>query len=270
MRYLFWDLLRIAAILAIVAHHLRFWLPWVAATRLDLGPFGDYGIGPVAVWLIIIVSGAALNFSAFNLRKRFWRLYPAYWASLVLAIVVSQKLKWSYADLFGMAAFSQAWKDSTLSGVSWFIGLIAILYLMYPILAEMLRRYPWQGIALLFLVSFGFKYIFSHYGFLGMWLPYYTFPLCNVGFFGLGILAGQKGWYPRWHTPKAVCFLAELSFYVFLTHELITRFWKISPPLYVALVLLLSLGLWVVDEKIQANRECLESAIVQRSWERFR
>ncbi|MFI0350638.1 acyltransferase family protein [Actinomadura sp. 9N407] len=91
------DLLRFVAAIAVVTHHFTgvYWEPWGGDSRLifpSLSPLTR--LGYLGVDLFFVISGFVILMSAWGRRpgdfavSRVSRLFPAYWFSVVLALVV--------------------------------------------------------------------------------------------------------------------------------------------------------------------------------------
>lgn len=246
-RILLFDVIRIISIAIMILSHITF-LPWV----LDLGWAGAYNVGAIAFLILLIVSGATLELSHHgnqNLKKRLLRLYPAYWCALALTFAVGPEynLRDWVIQVFGANLYFDALR---INCVGWIYGLFVILYIMYPYLSRLLRDYPYLGLAVLFIITLISKYFFYVYGNCGMWNAYYSFPLCNLMFFGAGIFISQKGIYLKYSSPKMIAFLAELSYFAFLLHLPFLRWWE-PHTTYLTILFTASVALFELDRLIQ-------------------
>jgi peptidoglycan/LPS O-acetylase OafA/YrhL len=271
-RLLFFDMLRIISIGLIVFFHIAIKYLW--------GPFCSdpvifnifhLGLGAIGVALLIFVSGAVLEYSHPKLNnsdevaefyvKRLFRIYPAFWMSIIIGLVGAPILLlrlrpfYLFLQVIGFNAWSGGWGGS-ITEVGWFIGLIVALYFLFPFLSASIRKYPYT---MLFLITF--VEIFTRYALntgyfpLLMSSPDRWLPFCNFLEFGLGIWIVQQGFYPKW-TCKShwIRVLAELSFYVFLIHYLglMMNLLNVSLVFYLVAVALVAWLMMTGDQKIQA------------------
>jgi peptidoglycan/LPS O-acetylase OafA/YrhL len=264
MRILFFDLWRIIAISLVVVQHTAgtFNLNWLTATYGPLGRISGItglggNLGNIGVELFIILSGCVLEYQYGAkvraglldlyqfIRKRILHLYPAYWMSLILALVLTPSL-FSIGIPEILKAASGFWIfQTTGSGIpgivqpinplGWFIGLIITLYLMYPMLSDFLAQYKW-ALFWIFAGSVTARVI------LLLLFPtgneWYWFPLSRMFEFSLGIWLVQEGWYWKTEsTNRIITYASALSFPVFLTHYLFIGLLPGNLPLYIAVVL---------------------------------
>jgi peptidoglycan/LPS O-acetylase OafA/YrhL len=240
-RILFFDALRILCIALIVLGHYQFpFSPGINGLLFMDGylPYGIYplGVNLLAVFGMIFVSGAVMEynhekidgFSAYGkfIFRRFIRLYPAYWMSLILAIMLPP---WIYrGGPMGMVIeftgffFLLGQGAGYLNNMGWFIGTIFCLYLLFPFLSGMVRRYRLRALLLLMLVSYLSRFLLLTYDpdsssdLLFRWLP-----LANLFEFCLGIYLVQNALYPKAITSPLVRRVSEYTFYVFLFHNVV-------------------------------------------------
>jgi peptidoglycan/LPS O-acetylase OafA/YrhL len=226
-------------------------------------PIDNLNIGWVAVTSLLFVSGAVLmlNYEKINslaeagsfYLKRFSRIYPAYWIALTIGLImVPANLSSGLIQQFsGFDAFLGNW-GGAIDGVGWFIGLIAVLYILFPVLAKAIKRRPHLTMLALLIIELGSLAIVSMF-FKGGVSAEYWFPGCRIFEFGLGIYIVQMNLYPKTITRSSVIvFFSELSFYVFLIHIMFLNLWyTVSPEFYLVAILLLSAMVMALDEKIQ-------------------
>lgn len=250
-RVLFFDLLRIFCIIAIVYDHRRFGLiPDFNAVFFGDGylPLNLYtnGLQGWAVFGLIFVSGAvlqlnyqrmegSLNFLKFQFR-RFIRIYPTFWMSLIFGLVLIVFLMPSVAAaiissnlfliLFEYSGFFVILGQGPgfINIMGWFIATIILLYLFFPILSDYIRKYRFTGLIILMVVSFITRSLFFTYNDLLPDLLWMWFPLCNAFEFCLGIYIVQIGLYPKNSQDYPLIHtLADLTFYAFLFHVIIIQ-----------------------------------------------
>jgi hypothetical protein len=139
-----------------------------------------------------------------------------------------------------------------INGTYWFIGLIILLYFLFPIVHLAIKKHPYVSLLSLF-----FMYVSSR---MIMWyvFPQFTggyewFPLCHIFEFGLGIYIIQRGLYFKFNSTKILAFLGGLSFYVYLVHApLLEVIDYVRYPLtwYVALNLIFACVFYSFDNTI--------------------
>jgi peptidoglycan/LPS O-acetylase OafA/YrhL len=265
-RILMFDLIRITAMLMVVVQHTAgiFNLNWLTATYGPLGKISAItglggNLGNIGVELFIILSGCVIEYrygkqlrdglSSFTYKgfiaKRIAHLYPAYWLSLILAIILFPKnLAISITEI--LKTITGFWIFQTFgSGVpdisqpinimGWFIGLMIVLYLMWPMLSYVISDYKY-GFATIILASVATRIIIlTLFPYGNEW---YWFPLSRMAEFALGIWLVQEGWYWKATTTnRVIAYLSDLSFPVFLVHYLLLGFLTINLALYVVVVI---------------------------------
>ena len=261
-RLLFFDLLRIIAIFSIVALHLysnagllpAYLFPSLNIEMLNLNSH----FGNTMVFIIILVSGAVLEYSygpivrtvtnagyyVLFMLKRFCRLYPLYWMSLIIFTI----LQWNVASVlwqYWPLQYLLSLKD-TMNGIAWFVALITCLYFAYPILSRFLNEYGICALFMIFMVSLYMQGIADRAG--------YFSPFVRVFEFSLGIYIMQIGLYPKWEIrSRAISFLSELTYPVFIVHAVIMSLvWLLGLSGYLLVLAVLSIWLWYLDLQIQS------------------
>jgi len=263
-RLLFLDVTRIIAILFVVLTHISVTLH---SYYIVLVPhIFEFGIGMFGIILFLVISGAALEYNYGCVErtqilrfflKRVQRIYPIYWVSLVLGLIIQPKLiDSSFTDILvqfsGFNAFIGKW-GGPINTVGWFIGLIICLYALFPLLSYLCEKSPEIFIVISFIVSVLSKYYFFISGDTTSALRW--FPLSVLFEFCLGIYLMKKRLFPgAINKSKTVRWLSNLTFYIFLMH---------FPLLYVSIgglkhlilyivsVFILSCMAWALDEKVQ-------------------
>ena len=129
---------------------------------------------------------------------------------------------------------------------------------MYPFLSKLVRKYPTPSIIISFIGSFGSMYIINVF-----FQPHLTqmtlicrwFPTVNIFAFVLGIFIIQRGIYPKTsHKSAILTYIAELSFYIFLLHNIFWRTIYRKPsglPAYIMVVTMFAIALMCIDKTIQ-------------------
>lgn len=269
-RLLFFDSLRVISILLVVLCHTStvFNLRWFPNE-----PFFNFiylNPGEVGVAMFIFVSGAVLEYTHPKLStldeilkfylKRVVRIYPAFWISLVIGLVCAPYLlTMSKMNLFieftGFVSWTGNW-GGYINGVGWFIGLIMVLYILYPIFSSSIKEHPFIILFLITIVEVGSRCFLNIHPVpeLGIYQPDRWLPFCNFLEFGLGIWIVQNNLYPKWTTENEwVLYAAEISFYVYLIHylESMKVLWYNSPLIYIIAVLMMAWMMMALDTKIQ-------------------
>jgi len=243
-RLVFFDILRILFVALIVYNHFKF-LPILSLNNFfskdGYSLFNLYPNSPgiLALYGMIFVSGAVIQYSYNKIRsrkeyeqfiaKRFIRLYPAYWMSLIFGIIL---LPWvflsnplgSLFEFTGFFAFLGT-GSGIINQMGWFIGAIFSLYLLFPLISQALGKYGIKALILFMIIGFGSRLFFFTYNPLNLYDTFLWFPLCNLFEFGLGIYIIQKHFYPAMKGDyPLIRELSELSFYVFLFHVVILKY----------------------------------------------
>jgi peptidoglycan/LPS O-acetylase OafA/YrhL len=242
------DLIRCLAIGLILVAHIGQSLrsPWGGA--FGIPRFYHVTLGGVAVTVFLVLSGLVLQLQYRRktidypqfLAKRALRIYPIYYLSVLFGLGVyalkSQQelgsvakgfaqLGWSdlLLSLTGAYAFVGEW-GGPLVGTSWFVGLIMVMYAVFPWLSRAMTKAPYRAIGILLATSLVWRIIIGQTEFLPM-RPLDWFPLCRVFEFGLGIFwvelmqgKAERTWAALEHLGPAITQLSELSFPLFLIH----------------------------------------------------
>jgi len=270
-RLLFFDILRIGSVAMIVFAHIATVKNWVLFTALIFNII-YLNVAIFGVYLLIFVSGAVLEYSHPKLSsldevsefyvKRLFRIYPAFWMSLIIGLIIVPKLITLplfnlLLEFIGFTSWAGQW-GGQINAVGWFIGLIIVLYFLFPFLSASIKKYPYRMFFMIAFAEVFLRYFFNVYTF-GI-LTVYTFgiltdrwfPVCNFLEFGLGIWVVQQNFYPKWtHENRWISFLTELSFYIFLIHILFLNNAQSSLMMYLIQVVLLAWLVMLGDRKIQ-------------------
>lgn len=135
------DRLKGLALVLVVINH--------ASGALDVT---DWAHGEVGVDIFLILSGFTLALNSAGLsaaeffRRRFLRIYPAYWAALALFLAGNA---WIFADhrpaadialhVLGLHAFANSQYFSSINDSFWFISIIVLLYGVFVLLRHRLH-----------------------------------------------------------------------------------------------------------------------------------
>lgn len=145
----------VASLMVVVQHSVELWVPRFLRWSLDYVNFGRVGI--VAFFLVsgyvvglTLTSQSAQTFSV----RRFWRLYPAYWAATIVYVAASVgtgsfKLdEYSIFVLILNVAMLQGFLGLvSVLGVAWTLGLEIVFYLQSVAmkLVSHLEKGVWLG-----------------------------------------------------------------------------------------------------------------------------
>jgi peptidoglycan/LPS O-acetylase OafA/YrhL len=240
-RILFFDLLRIGFVALIVYGHSQFnVIPWLNSILFSDGfaPFNIYPLGltGLSVYGMIFVSGAVIEYNYKGIEhvsdyvkfmfKRFIRLYPAFWMSLFFGLLVFPIVLKAgiFNIIFEFTGFYVILGQGLgiINKMGWFIAAIMSLYLLFPYLTKIVRKYQFSAIVAFMLISFFIRFLLLTYNVVPLDHFYRWFPLCNLFEFGLGIYIIQTKLYPRDMTSHpTIRQLSDLSYYVFLFHWIV-------------------------------------------------
>ena len=154
------DGVRGAAAMFVVLHHM--WLAvWPAFPR-NAGPWwlGPLLYGHLAVAVFIVVSGFSLALAPLRnggrlpggvrrfIRRRAWRILPAYWVALVLSTVVAATLLHSVTGAGAIARslavhgllVQDAISSQAPNGAFWSIAVEWQIYFLFPVILWLARR----------------------------------------------------------------------------------------------------------------------------------
>jgi peptidoglycan/LPS O-acetylase OafA/YrhL len=274
LRLLLIDELKIVGIAAIVISHLfggNLPLQYLSINYRDVG-----------LTLFIIASGMGLAYTTPSLttwgevaafyKKRFLRIYPAYWVMVTVMLCIALYSRgmisphWTALQWFQTYTGFQAFVGDfggRLSVTFWFVGLIVSLYLLYPAILWAHNRNKHVALAAFFLISVVSTVVVSSWS--GVEYPTLWSPLCRVFEFALGIylisiIDPAKIAYHN----AAIIFLADLAFYIYLTHYALIGdmpfFGSLALPVYVVLMFAAAYFLSRIDGYLQAaiNRHLLK------------
>lgn len=236
-RLLFIDLLRIIGISLVILQHIptSIYPWWTAKYYFQINLFGVYiaAYGTLGVTLFLFASGASLylthnpeeSWRTFY-KKRVLRIYPAYWVAILFAIMLApNKLQQSFSILdvarlitglqsLGATTFTDFY--GKINPNFWFLSLILVLYIMFPLLYSSIKRHPHVSIVAFFAIS-----VLCRYYFYGIGKPIFYrgqdwFPLSVLFEFGAGMYLIRVGKYLKIRSPSVISYLGAISFYIFL------------------------------------------------------
>ncbi len=248
MRYVLLDFVRVVAILFLLTGHVLFWAGPYKETFGTIGGIYSVSFGGIAVTLFLVVSGLLLELNYDRKKedykdwiiKRLLRIYPTYFLSLSVGIFMhyfslnyTHGVYPSYSNLdfwhwlcslLGFCAFFGFWGGPFLT-TGWFIGLIVVLYFLFPFLSRICRISPEKFLMGVFILS-----IFSRILLVNNYIrlpgnPLEWFPFARIFEFGMGIYLAirvqrrlLKVFNKNTRITSVLRFFAELSFPLFLVH----------------------------------------------------
>jgi peptidoglycan/LPS O-acetylase OafA/YrhL len=250
-RILVFDIIRIFCVAIIVYVHSQFFLiPEINKFLFPdgFGPFNIYpaGLDGYAVYGIILISGAVLEYNYQGIEKlhgylqflfrRVVRIYPAFWMSLILGIILTPALLWQINPatlLFEFTGFFVALGqgNGNINVMGWFVAAIMSLYFLFPWFSKIMRKYGLAALIGFCAMSWGLRFLILTFDIVPIANFWRWFPLCNAFEFCLGIYIIQTGFYPKTvNTSPVILGLADVSYYVFLFNVLIIQFFNPNWP----------------------------------------
>jgi peptidoglycan/LPS O-acetylase OafA/YrhL len=194
------DYLRGLAAISIMFYHYMKWLYIYDGAQSFVGRLSVYGVE-----IFYILSGTTLYHvyqHTFEFKfdkiypffiKRFYRIFPLFWLSIFLTLLISLKLvsvEKIFINISGLFSFI-AW-DSYIAPGTWSIGNELVFYLIFPFLLIIQKRskVTFGIIGLFFLILFHYFafYIFDPIDTLHNQWTNYVNPLNHLVFFYVGIL----------------------------------------------------------------------------------
>jgi len=244
------DLLRVLGITLVLIAHIGQAIQHPIGQFFGIKGFYLVSIGGVGVTIFLILSGLALHL---NYRQkdisyrqfmagRILRIYPIYWLSLIIGILVyliASQINESLPSLgnqigslvcsvTAFCAFAGKWGGPFVP-TAWYIGLIISLYILYPFISRGIKRKPHMVILTLLLISAMSRIILGHYNILPN-RPLDWFPLCRLFEFGLGIYLAEMVKPSVWSCANGngrinsiFGFVGRLTFPLFLVHYPLLR-----------------------------------------------
>jgi len=266
-RLLFIDILKIIGIGCVLFWHL-FFNTYNLVWFLPL--YGMLHLGGLGVILFLIASGAALTYNQYNFNdvknilifyyKRLVRVYPAMWLSTLFTFLLlpSSFQNIDYIKLLEeLTGFYYYFNKTTpiINSSIWFIGLIIILYILYPLLYNIIRKYGYYGFIVIFIISMATHiYLYNNPEFLSYTNLFYFGVIPNLWAFCLGIFAMSINLYPKFESKNVVIKeLSNLSFYIYLLQFAIIPIYNLSKPLFLIEILFFSYMLMLTDNKINEH-----------------
>lgn len=247
-RYVLLDLIRLIAIVLVLTAHISQTTNYFLGDFFGIKGFYFVSLGGVAVTLFFILSGLVLELVYGNckiqyarfIKKRVNRLYPVYYIAVLLSLclmlmygvavhklperIINLNLSDIFLTLTGTYVFAGRWGGPFLP-TSWFLGIIMIMYLLFPLLSSFTHKRPHITVSTLFIVSVFARLILGRYDILP-YRPLDWFPLCRVFEFGFGIYLGTVTQESVWLSVNnlgsraigLITFASNISFPLFLIH----------------------------------------------------
>lgn len=179
-RIFYLDLIRAIAVIFVVIAHFQD--PYLFGKHiLPLVPFGIY-IGGLGVSLFLIISGASLMYTyeddqTLSLKTFYYRrakaLYPSFWLAFIIAYVwlrlhnvcsfdFSAHPERLLLSIIGMDGYCSLWGVQTFYILGeWFLGLIILFYLVFPIMRIGVKKHPACTTLVIMLLYIGTNVTFS-------------------------------------------------------------------------------------------------------------
>ncbi|MEG1981008.1 MAG: acyltransferase [Clostridia bacterium] len=163
-RLFYLDFIRAFATIIIILTHFNACFmngsPELLSKAIISTNFFNIYIGSFGVSLFLIISGASLmyvyqdkcNVKTFY-KKRFLNIYPMFWIAYTIAFLlrfIAEKGIWidipKYRIIFtalGFGEYLNTFSIATFSIIGeWFIGLIILIYIVFPILLFLINKFP--------------------------------------------------------------------------------------------------------------------------------
>jgi peptidoglycan/LPS O-acetylase OafA/YrhL len=206
-RVLWLDGVRGAAAMFVVLHHI--WLTTWPRFPANAGPWwlGWLLYGHMAVAIFIVVSGFSLSLAPMRkggnlsggvkrfLQRRAWRILPAYWAALILSVLVTALL---LHPEFGAATMGKSLAvhglllqdvvgSQTPNGALWSIAIEWQIYFVFPLILLLGRRTTVVTAVVITAVAVLLAHAVAGFG--GPFHKIYGFTPQFLALFALGALA---------------------------------------------------------------------------------
>jgi peptidoglycan/LPS O-acetylase OafA/YrhL len=243
-KYLWMDMLRGMAIIAIVIHHWLLFMPYESSNVATL----IHTIAGTFVHLFFVLSGAGLTISYFQkrpsswrewARRRFVKLIVPYWIIITVTFIlvnafhfviptfIAESYSWrvllSYLTL-SRNFYSPAWE---LNPTFWFMPVILGLYILFPVLVKILEKY---GVLVLLAISVPTTYLSILLVFGLSTNHQSSLPLFHLAEFSLGMSLGylqlfHSGYFDRLTGFRFLC----LGLLLYTIAWAMARFWEYGP-----------------------------------------
>jgi peptidoglycan/LPS O-acetylase OafA/YrhL len=223
------TLVRALAIAGIIIENYHTTLRWHdAGTLSDLFILSVATVAGTLVHMFFVLSGYGLTLSILKkepvswaewARERFNKIVVPYWVAVVVTFAVaSLSLYWapdgtsySWATLLAYLTFLRNFNDpgQTLNPAFWFMPVIMGLYVLFPLLLSVLKRFGKAGLlAVSLLVSNIAIAAFVYFGYIVD--HQHALPLYFMGEFAMGMVLGCIAY----HQPERLRRLMEFRFFL--------------------------------------------------------
>ena len=262
-RLLFIDILKTVGVISVLYWHLFYMNQYLG---VDIPFYGLMRLGGFGVLLFLFASGLSLSIKDYNFStkketldfyyKRLIRIYPAMWLSILITLVLMP----TYLNNLNILKLAEEFTGfyyyfqgnfPDINSPLWYIGLTVGLYLLFPLLYNVIKKYNFTAFALIFLVSFGsllyLRPLDPIFGYHNYW---YCGVLPNLWIFVLGVYLGTKKLYPKWESKNILIKeISDISFYVYLLHSALIQYAG-DMLLFFGMIIISSHVFMIVDERI--------------------
>jgi peptidoglycan/LPS O-acetylase OafA/YrhL len=270
-RYWLIDFLRVFAISLVIFQHIiaRMYVdwPWIQPFNLNYNVGGVFLLewGAIGVSIFFFVSGCSLALSQRDKKMGVWvfygnrmlRIYPVFWVACLFGLATMPERSALFtpvsyvANFLGFTAFGAHNFDEWagfINGAYWFIGVLVVLYLLFPLLLWAIKKHPHISIVSLLGVSVASRFLMA-YVFTEFYRGIDWFPLCQVFTFGLGIYLVTVNKLPKMEThSRSLMWLGPLSFFAYLVHAPLLPLIEFNNVVAFAVSLaVFTLGLYLLD-----------------------
>ena len=181
-RILYFDIIKLLALICVlVCHYMRTLDFYQISYNFKLLPDNIFSIytGTVGCVLFFIVSGASLEYvyhEQLKLKtyfiKRFKGIYPMFWISFVIFFCIYFYIDGGYnkniprwkiiLSMTGFDGIVNSFSSTFWTVGEWFLGVLIILYILFPILKKLVDEFPYPSLAVSTLVGVIFDYTYSN------------------------------------------------------------------------------------------------------------
>lgn len=153
-----------------------------------------------------------------------------------------------------------------LNSPLWYISLIVILYLLYPVLCTGMKKFGFIGFAFPFVLSFMIHITVSNYDYIFGHRAYWYFgALPNLWAFALGMWIAQSKFYPKNMLDNVIIAkLSDISFYIYLLQFGIIQLYAINKSLFIVTLLESAYVFMLVDNKISKLLSTMYENLLQK------
>lgn len=240
-RFLVLDIIRCLSSGLVITSHVLFYLNSPYARYYGWPNFYYVTIGGIGVTILLFLSGLVLQLNYGNkvttysnfILKRIKRIYSVYFISFIISVIYIFifnsfnckvcSLKNILLGISGFQAFFGEWGGPILR-TGWFIGLIILLYFLFPLVSYLSTKRALLTIFFIFIISFFSRYFIGKYNLLS-YRALDWFPLNRIFEFSLGVFAARFIPQGFWsigsnlkNMGKFFHFSGEISFPLFLLH----------------------------------------------------